>query len=168
MTKPPCKPNAEGRLFQPTCCRSFPCKCRYSYGSTLARNLSSESNRKGLDASVGKNIDHGVSVRDLLKEIISVQFEQSHLLRSCGLLYLKETMFLTWGALGMFMKSELVKKEIRRLASRFAGTSWAASLIVRSRWKRLICKQRQESIQSTHRSLICFGVQFCVSTRAQV
>jgi hypothetical protein len=57
-------------------------------------------------------------------------------------------MFLTWGALGMFMKSELVKKEIRRLASRFAGTSWAASLIVRSRWKRLICKERQESIQS--------------------
>lgn len=50
----------------------------------------------------------------------------------------KESMFRTFGASGIFIKSELLKKEMRLLASRLVGTSIADSLTVRSKYSLLI------------------------------
>ncbi|PIA41498.1 hypothetical protein AQUCO_02200133v1 [Aquilegia coerulea] len=46
---------------------------------------------------------------------------------------LKESMLRTFGALGIFINKELVKKVIRRRASRFIGTFIADSFTVKSK-----------------------------------
>lgn len=54
---------------------------------------------------------------------------------------LKDNILRTFGALGISMKREVEKNEIRLRASRLEGTSRALSLTVRSNWKRLIWKK---------------------------
>lgn len=58
---------------------------------------------------------------------------------------LNDSISRTLGALGISVNSEVAKKEMRLLASRFAGMSIALSLTVSNKRKRLICHSKLEN-----------------------
>lgn len=57
--------------------------------------------------------------------------------------YEKDSMFRTLGADGIFINNELLKKDIRLLASKLDGTSIADSLTVSSKWSLFICEDQK-------------------------
>lgn len=56
--------------------------------------------------------------------------------------HLNDNILRTFGALGMFIKREVAKNEIRLRASKFEGIYIALSLTVSNKWKRLICHKK--------------------------
>lgn len=59
---------------------------------------------------------------------------------------LNDIIFRTLGALGISMKSEVAKNDIRLRASKFTGMSVAVSSTVSNKWKRLICHSHIRSV----------------------
>lgn len=68
--------------------------------------------------------------------------------------YENESIFRTFGAVGMSINNELEKKEIRLLASRLDGTSIADSFTVSNRWSLLICLENNRVMHEHHPELI--------------
>lgn len=83
---------------------------------------------------------------------------------------LKDSILRIFGAMGISVKSEVAKNEIRLRASKLAGTSMALSFTVSNKWRRLTCHPEFESIHlfiisgyQSH-SNICRNTIICVHT----